>query len=178
MYSGQVRFKRTKNRDVDDIFRNTIRPKIPLAMDVIAQKVVHHSRQSSNYRYEDQTGALTESKSWIPAKQRGATIRSIVLAGGQSKATRTYTQKVVFYQDDQGRLRVFEPKDPNVIRKGDQIYVDYAVFIENKGMNVLKMSIEVHRKLIARLLAGQLRLKKIPRMYRYKNTDKAVNIHG
>lgn len=173
---GTVRFKRKHNRTAEDVFNNMIRPKIPLTLDVMSQKIVHYARKI--HSYQNRTGALENSVSWMPAKRHGSSWRSAVLAGGPSKAKYTYTQRVVFYYDEQHRLRVFEPKNPRTIRKGTPINVNYAVFVELKGMPVLKHAIEHFRRQIARMCAQLLRMKNMPRVYQFKHTGETRDIYG
>jgi len=152
---GAVRFKRVHNRTAEDVYRNMIRPRLPMALDDVAQKIVHHARR--NHGYENRTGALEESVSWVPAKTRGNKVTAIIMAGGESKATRTYRQEKVFYYDEQGRLRVFKLKTPKITAKGTPTYVDYAIWVELKGLRVLKFAIERFRRQIARILGRNLK---------------------
>lgn len=175
-----VRFTRKYNRDTKDYFQNFIRPRQLTALDDLMVKVIHHSRQVFNYRYIDRTGALTNSKTWIPAKYKGNMVVGAVLAGGKTKATLSYTQKDVYYYDDLGRLRHFDLSPDKYIKVnvGDDIYVDYAVFVERKGMNVLVGSIEHWRKRSAKQLADNLKKKNMPRLYKYKYTGEVVDLYG
>jgi len=173
-----IRFVREKNRTATDIYNNMIRPRLLVSLDDLMNKIVHHARQESNYRYIDRTGALTNSKSWVPAKRRGNRVIGAVLAGGDSKSTKRYTEKDVFYYDEQGRLRHFKPKNPRVINSGQDIYVNYAVFVERMGLNVLLESINRMRRKSGRILAKNLRTKNLPRKYTYKYTGKTVDLYG
>ena len=171
-----LRFKRKHNRTAEDIYRNTIRPRLPMALDIAAQKIVFHARR--NHNYENRSGALENSISWVPAKRIGNKVRSIVMAGGEAKALFKYVIDTVFYYDEQGRLRVFKPKNPKVINKGQEVNVDYAVFVERKGLNVLKHSVEKFRHLIAKVMGVNLKHKKSKRPYKYKYTGEMRDLYG
>lgn len=178
-----VRFKRTKNRSVEDVFANLIKPKIPLMLDDLAQKISFYNKR--NHRYINRTGACENSNTFIPTVQKGARFIAYVLAGGPSEATRTFTKLKVFYRDDKGRLRVFsidpgmqrqesvasgiharkrkEPKKEyqNVIKKGTPIYVDYAVYLERKGYPVVRQGIEHFRRRATKLMGNHLKLRMV-----------------
>lgn len=173
-----VRFERKHNRTATDIYNNMIRPRLLVSLDDLMVKIVHHARQKSNYRYKDRTGALTNSKTWVPAIQRGNKVTGAVLAGGKSKTTKRYVQKDVFYRDELGRLRHFVLKTPKVFRSGQDVFVNYAVFVERMGLNVLLESIERMKRKSGKILAKNLRIKNLPRSYRYKYTGQTVDIFG
>lgn len=172
---GAVRFKRVHNRTAEDIYRNMIRPRLPMALDDVAQKIVYHARH--NHQYENRTGALEESVSWVGAKIRGNRVTAIIMAGGESKATKTYRQEKVFYIDEQGRLRVFKLKTAKVTAKGTPVYVDYAIWAELKGLRVLKFAIEKFRRQIAKILGRNLKIKAAPRFHTFKS-GKRANVAG
>jgi hypothetical protein len=174
--NGVVRFTREKNRTAEDVFKNMILPKIPLALNVICQKIAYYNRH--NHTYENRTGACENSISWIPAEVQGARVRAAIVAGGPSKALYEYVQTVVIYHDEQGRIRAFEPKNPKVINKGDPIYVDYAVFLERKGFPVLKQGIEHFRPQLAAMVGTELKQENLPRLYTFKYTGETADLWG
>jgi len=153
-----------------------ILPKIPLALNIICQKITYYNRH--NHTYENRTCACENSVSWIPAEVQGATVRAGIIAGGPSEALYEYVQTVVIYHDEQGRIRAFEPANPRVIHKGESIYVNYAVFLERKGYPVLKQGIEKFRPELARMVAGHLRQENLPRLYTFKYTGETVDLYG
>ena len=75
-------------------------------------------------------------------------------------------------------MRVFKPKNPRVIRKGAPIDVRYAVFVEMKGLNVLRHAIERYRRLMTNQYAQLLRNKRLPRVYEFKYTGDVADIYG
>jgi hypothetical protein len=180
---GLVRFKRTHKRSAEDVFNNLIKPKIPLVLNDFCQKISTYNRR--NHRYINRTGACENSNSWVPTVQQGARFIAYVIAGGDSKATRTWQKTTVFYRDDMGRLRVFpigpglqrqenvalsghsrraKPNKPgkeyqNVIRKGTPIYVDYAIYLERKGYPVIRQGIEYYRHKAVKALGEKLKLR-------------------
>ena len=170
---------RKHNRTSQDVFKNMIRPKLLMALDDFMQKTVHHARQVYNYRYIDRTGALTNSKTWVPARQVGDHVIGMIRAGGVSKATQTYIYKDVFYYDEAGRLRHFWLSEDKWVwvASGDIIYVDYAVFMERKGYNVLKFSIEAMKRKAPKIIGKTMQMKNAPRPYKYKYTGEVVNLH-
>jgi len=174
---GTVRFKRDKNRGASDIFKTMIRPKIPQALDNIALKVTVYNRK--NHTYQNRTMALENSLTWAATKRRGDKYVSAVIAGGQDIPTgQRYIKTTVFYRDDQGRLRVFPLIPPETIPKGTKVNVDYAVFVEVKGLPVLKQGIEYYRRRIAKILSGNLKVKKMPKNYTFKYTGTTADIYG
>lgn len=174
---GTVRFKRDKRRGASDIFKTMIRPKIPQALDNIALKVTVYNRK--NHSYQNRTKALENSLTWTETKRQGHKYITAVIAGGEDIPTgQRYIKTTVFYKDDQGRLRVFSLNPPETIPKGTKVNVDYAVFVEVKGLPVLKQGIEHYRKRIGRLLAGNLKAKKMPRNYTFKYTGATADIYG
>ncbi len=174
--NGVVRFTREHNRTARDVFNNTIQPKLPLAINDVCQKITYFNRK--NHTYQNRTGALENSVLWVPARTKGSKIIAALIAGGPSKALKTFVQKLVFYHDEQGRLRVFEPRDPKIIRQGTPVNVDYAVFVEVKGWPVLKQGVEKYRRQVAAIMAQLLRLKNLPRHYTFKYTGETADIYG
>lgn len=175
MASG-VRFQRTHNRTAKDVFANLIRPAIPEALDMVMQKMTYFNVH--NHSYHNRSGALENSVTWQPAEQKGEVVEGALIAGGPSKAKFTFTQSPVFYKDEQGRLRVFEPKEPRVIRKGQAVNVNYAAFVEIGGRPVLKQGIEKYRGDVVKMVARVLRNVKQPRMYTFKYTGQTADIYG
>jgi hypothetical protein len=174
--NGVVRFKRLHNRTAQDVFNNMIRPQLPLVLDIVCQKITYYNRH--NHNYQNRTGALENSVSWVPAEMHGATAKAAVIAGGPSEAKYDYVMDVVFYHDEQGRLRRFEPAQPRTIRAGEKIDVRYAVFVERKGRPVLKQGIEHFRPQIAAIIAANLKQKNLPRMYTFKYSGETKDIYG
>ena len=174
--NGVVRFQRTHNRTALDVFNNMIRPQLPLVLDIICQKITYYNRH--NHIYQNWTGALENSVSWVPAEMHGAMARAAVIAGGPSQTKYDYVMDVVFYHDEQGRLRRFEPSEPRTIRAGQEIIVDYAVFVERKGRPVLKQGIEHFRPQLAATIAAHLKQRNLPRMYTFKYTGETKDIYG
>jgi len=174
---GTVRFKRDKKRGAGDYFKTIIRPKIPQALDSIVLKITVYNRK--NHTYENRTKALENSLTWAAAVRRGDKYVAAIIAGGKDIPTgQKYIKTTVFYKDDQGRLRVFELNPPEVIPKGTKVDVDYAVFVEVKGLPVLKQGIEHFRKKIGQILAGKMRMKKLPKVYTFKYTGTTADIYG
>ena len=171
-----VRFKRERNRTARDVFDNMIMPKLPLVLNVICQKITHYNK--THHSYTNRTGSLENSISWMPAKQEGDVVKAAVIAGGPTTAQFTYKFSLVFYYDEQHRLRVFEPAVPRVVNKGDSVNVKYAVFVEVHGYPVLKQGIEYFRPQIASMCAQQLKQNNLPRMYTFKYTGVTADIYG
>jgi hypothetical protein len=174
--AGLVKFTRTHNRTAKDVFNNMILPTIPLAMNDLMQKMTYFNKH--NHRYQNRTGACEYSITWIPAVIDGNVIKGALVAGGISKAKYTYTMSPAYYYDKQRRLRVFIPKKPRVIRRGQAVNVNYAAFLELKGYPVLKQGFEKYRGDGVNIIGAKLRATKTPRMYTFKYTGQTADIYG
>jgi len=153
-----------------------IRPHLTGALDIGLQKMTHFNKH--NHTYQNRTGALENSVSWEPAKYEGDKVVGALIAGGPSTAKYSYVIKVVYYRDREGRLRVFEPKTPRVIRRGQPVDVNYAVFVELKGFPVLIQGIEKFKHEVADMIGKHLRMQKGARMYQFKYTGVVKDIYG
>lgn len=174
---AMARFKRERNRTAEDMLKNMILPHILVGLDVMMQKMTHHNRKQ--HTYQNRTGALENSVTWLPAKQKGKTIKAAIIAGGSNiKTLQNYKKDKVFYRDKAGRLRVFPLIPPETIRKGTRVNVDYAVHVENMGRPVLIQGIEKFKKQLAKLLKMQAKGIKLRRDYKFKYTGKTADIYG
>lgn len=145
-----AKFIRTKNRDIDDIFRNMIAPRAKALLQNTAQNWVTFCR--NNHTWKNRTGALENSISWTEVKKTPTGFKTTIEAGGLSEAKYAYdfalraglglrlrNQRFLV-----GSLRAGSEMFAKV-SPGDQIYVDYAMYVENKGYPVLKQGEEYIR---------------------------------
>ena len=173
--NGIVKFHRTKNRTAEDVFKNMIRPKLPHVLDTACQQITHYNKH--HHTYQNQTGALENSITWSPAVMEGPICRAAVMAGGLSRATRAgYSSAAplavarriagvrVRGRDGQRRSITFRSAAVKSVSRGDQIYVNYAVYVERKGYPVLKQGIEYYRPRLAAQMAALLRQNDIAGM--------------
>ena len=158
-----VRFKRKHDRTAQDVYNNMIRPKLLLALDDTAQKVVFYARKY--HTYINRTGAAENSISWIPAKMRNKVATVVVLAGGVSIATQDWWGRVSFSDPASSVLRV---------KKGEKVIVNYTKYLEAKGYYVLRHAIEHFRNKGALNIKRKMKAKHIKQPTKYSVTAGAL----
>jgi hypothetical protein len=152
-----VRFHREKQRTVNDIFNSAIQPRAAVALQDIAQKVVQYAK--TTHRYQNRTGALQESISWVPPVKVGDSFQTVIYAGGWSIAKYAMDYGRRKTTGVQRRNRRYQRGESFRPKRGQGLYVIYARFLENKGWPVLSHSIARHKPLISRVLQQELKLK-------------------
>ena len=172
-------FKRDKRRTVTDIYKQFIQPEIDTFANSLGAKVINHAKKT--HQFNNRTGALEDSMRWnikSPSPDR----RDIeVTAGGLGRVqfsrrtgkrrtsrlglTATGQQRTI---SRRGRVitRIGVTSSGTVLlgrsgrrrlRKGDVIYVDYAVKVERRGFSVLKNTVALYSRLTAKMWAKQLK---------------------
>lgn len=174
-----VRFYREKQRTVNDIFRTAIQPRAAIALQDIAQKVVYYAK--TNHRYQNRTGALQESISWVPPVKVGDSYQTVIFAGGWSVAkyaldqgrlgrarrgtanmilaARSRRQYLNAIEGGKYRNIRYQRGTPFWVTKGQGLYVNYAPYVERKGFPVLSQAIAHYRPLVTRVLQQELKLQ-------------------
>ena len=180
-----VRFVREHNRTATDIFNNMIRPHLTGALDIGLQKMTYFNKH--NHTYQNRTGALENSVSWDPAKQEGDKVVGALIAGGLSRATITryaagggsFTLRNIRVPKTGKRKKgMLRYKKIALFTRGDQIYVDYAAFVELKGFPVLVQGIEKYKHEIVAIIGTYLRQQRSTRLYTFKFTGETKDIYG
>lgn len=155
-----AKFRRLRNRTVNDIYRDAIRPRAEVTLHDVAQKIVQYARTKHTYR--NRTGALQDSTSWTPVERDSRGFHTAVFAGGWANAKYSYDATLRKTTGRRRRQARYGGGRRFSIRRGQGVYVNYAKYVEdNPRFWVLEGAIKHWRHRIAKVLGRNLKSVRI-----------------
>lgn len=152
-----VRFVRTKKRTVMDIFNGAISPRIKAELNTLGNNIILDARK--NHEFKNRTGALEASMQWTPPERKAGLWRMVVFAGGWSKVKYVFDfarRQATKVKRRNWRYRKGGRYNP---RRGEDLYVNYAQYVERRGYSVLINAVEKYRRMATAILGRALKLR-------------------
>lgn len=154
-----VRFYRKYNRTATDIFGNKFQHRLKMELHDAVQKISFYCRK--NHTWQNRTGALEESIGFEEPIYKGGFWQAVVKAGGWSRVKFAFNvglRRATGKRKRNARYQRGQRFNPG---KGTGLFVNYAYWVEKKGFPVLIQGIEHYKRLIGKVLAANLKVRKI-----------------
>ena len=135
-----AQYRRLYNRTVTDIGRQMIDPRARRLLQNNADNWVAFCK--TNHTWQNRTGALENSisRSEVEKSERGYQV--LIEAGGLSSAKFTFDASRRAATGQHKHMKRYG----ETVQRGGAIYVNYAVYVEAKGLDVLLQGMEYIRK--------------------------------
>lgn len=147
-------FQRLKNRSMRQFFQESILPRqVALLTDAVQKTGVEAKRE---HTYRNRTGALESSIRWQGATIVADEVRAEISAGGPSAARFAFD---VTRRRESGKRRR-NRRERVAVRRGQQVSVNYAKYVEGHGYTVLTRFVRNNRLLFAKALGPRVRIER------------------
>lgn len=158
-------FVREKNRTPADVFNRFVQPELKTLAEDIGQKVVR--RAVKRHTFKNRTGALEDSMRWKTIERRNL-FDIMISAGGKGRIQFPFRiDKIASREPQAGRSKrrkglTSSGKERRTRRaggrrKGEVVPVDYAIWVEKKGFDVLIGAVTYYRGRIPRMMRNFMR---------------------
>jgi hypothetical protein len=150
---------REKKQTVMDIYRRQISGRLEREIETVAVEVTLYCKR--HHAYQNRTGALERSIGYEKPKRTPRGVQTVIFAGGPSLTKYTYNFGLRKAKKRRRRNVSYIEGHRVRLRRGSYIWVNYARYVKDKGFPVLRQGIDHYKRQIARIIAHNLRVRRI-----------------